>query len=121
MVAGADAVVLVVDAPAGLRAGDAELAALLRGADVAVIVVANKVDGPADVHLAAEFHKLGLGDPEPVSAARGHGTGDLLDRIAELVAGRGARRMTTTRSAWRSSGGRTSASLRSARSLVRTG
>jgi GTPase len=88
-VAGADAVVLVVDAPAGLRAGDAELAALLRGADVAVIVVANKVDGPADVHLAAEFHKLGLGDPEPVSAAHGHGTGDLLDRIAELVAGRG--------------------------------
>ena len=87
-VAGADAVVLVVDAPAGLRAGDAELAALLRGADAAVIVVANKVDSPADAHLAAEFHKLGLGDPEPVSAAHGHGTGDLLDRIAELVAAR---------------------------------
>jgi GTPase len=87
-IAGADAVVLVVDAPAGLRAGDAELAALLRAAEVPVIVVANKVDGPADVHLAAEFHKLGLGDPEPVSAAHGHGTGDLLDRIAELVAGR---------------------------------
>jgi GTP-binding protein len=87
-IADADAVVLVVDARAGLRAGDAELAALLRRADVAVIVVANKVDGPADVHLAAEFHKLGLGDPEAVSAAHGHGTGDLLDRIAELVAGR---------------------------------
>ena len=87
-IAGADAVVLVVDARAGLRAGDAELAALLRGAEVPVIVVANKIDGAADVHLAAEFHKLGLGDPEPVSAAHGHGTGDLLDRIAELVAGR---------------------------------
>jgi GTPase len=87
-IADADAVVLVVDARAGLRAGDAELAALLRRADVAVIVVANKVDGPADVHLAAEFHKLGLGDPEAVSAAHGHGTGDLLDRIAELVADR---------------------------------
>jgi GTPase len=85
-IAGADAVVLVVDARAGLRAGDAELAALLRAAEVPVIVVANKVDGPADVHLAAEFHKLGLGDPEPVSAAHGHGSGDLLDRIAELVA-----------------------------------
>jgi GTPase len=85
-IAGADAVVLVVDARAGLRAGDAELAALLRAAEVAVIVVANKVDGPAEVHLAAEFHKLGLGDPEPVSAAHGHGSGDLLDRIAELVA-----------------------------------
>jgi GTPase len=87
-IAGADAVVLVVDARAGLRAGDAELAALLRGADVPVIVVANKIDSTADAHLAAEFHKLGLGDPEPVSAAHGHGTGDLLDRIAELVAGR---------------------------------
>jgi GTP-binding protein len=87
-IAGADAVVLVVDARAGLRAGDAELAALLRSAEAPVIVVANKIDGPADVHLAAEFHKLGLGDPEPVSAAHGHGTGDLLDRIAELVAGR---------------------------------
>jgi GTPase len=87
-IADADTVVLVVDARAALRAGDAELAALLRRADVPVIVVANKVDGPADFHLAAEFHKLGLGDPEPVSAAHGHGTGDLLDRIAELVAGR---------------------------------
>ena len=87
-IAGADAVVLVVDARAGLRAGDAELAALLRGAGAPVIVVANKIDSPADAHLAAEFHKLGLGDPEPVSAAHGHGTGDLLDRIAELVAAR---------------------------------
>jgi GTPase len=87
-IADADTVVLVVDARAALRAGDAELAALLRRADVPVIVVANKVDGPADFHLAAEFHKLGLGDPEPVSAAHGHGTGDLLDRIAERVAGR---------------------------------
>jgi GTPase len=86
-IAGADAVLLVVDARAGLRAGDAELAALLRGAGVPAIVVANKIDGPADSHLAAEFHKLGLGDPEPVSAAHGHGTGDLLDRVAELVGG----------------------------------
>ena len=88
-IASADAVVLVVDARAALRAGDAELAALLRGAGAPVIVVANKIDSPADAHLAAEFHKLGLGDPEPVSAAHGHGTGDLLDRIAELVAARG--------------------------------
>jgi GTP-binding protein len=87
-IAGADAVVLVVDARAGVRAGDAELAALLRGAGAPVIVVANKIDSPADGHIAAEFHKLGLGDPEPVSAAHGHGTGDLLDRIVELVAAR---------------------------------
>jgi GTP-binding protein len=84
--AGAAAIVLVVDARAGLRAGDAELAGLLRGADVPVLVAANKIDQPGDEHLAAEFHKLGLGDPHPVSAAHGHGTGDLLDSIAAIAA-----------------------------------
>ena len=84
--ASADAVLLVVDARAGLRAGDAELASLLRGAEVPVIVVANKIDRPADAHLAAEFHKLGLGEPRPVSAAHGHDSGDLLDALAELAA-----------------------------------
>jgi GTPase len=84
--AGAAAIVLVVDARAGLRAGDAELAALLRGADVPVLVAANKIDQPGDEHLAAELHKLGLGDPHPVSAAHGHGTGDLLDSIAAIAA-----------------------------------
>jgi GTPase len=87
-IAGADAVLLVVDARAGLRPGDSELAALLRGAEVPVIVVANKLDRPADAHLAAEFHKLGLGEPRPVSAAHGHGTGDLLDAIAAIAAER---------------------------------
>jgi GTP-binding protein len=85
-IATADAVLLVVDARAGVRQGDAELAATLRGADVPVLVVANKVDRPADEHLTAELHGLGLGDPHPVSAAHGHGTGDLLDRIAEIAA-----------------------------------
>ena len=84
--ASADAVLLVVDARAGLRAGDAELASLLRGAEVPVLVVANKIDRPADAHLAAEFHKLGLGEPRPVSAAHGHDSGDLLDALAELAA-----------------------------------
>ncbi|MGH2992227.1 MAG: ribosome biogenesis GTPase Der, partial [Solirubrobacterales bacterium] len=84
--ASADAVLLVVDARAGLRAGDAELASLLRGAEVPVLVVANKIDRPADAHLAAEFHKLGLGEPRPVSAAHGHDSGDLLDAVAGLAA-----------------------------------
>jgi GTPase len=84
--AGAAAIVLVVDARAGLRAGDAELAGLLRGADVPVLVAANKIDQPGDEHLAAEFYGLGLGDPHPVSAAHGHGTGDLLDSIARIAA-----------------------------------
>jgi GTPase len=83
---GADAIVLVVDARAGLRPGDAELASLLRRAEVPVLVVANKIDRPEDVHMAAEFHGLGLGEPHAVSAAHGHGTGDLLDCVAAIAA-----------------------------------
>ena len=84
-IAEADVVLLVVDARAGLRAGDAELAEILRRADVTVVVVANKVDRPGDEHLGAEFHKLGLGEPSPVSATHGLGTGDLLDRVVGLL------------------------------------
>jgi GTPase len=82
----ADVAVLVVDAAAGLRPGDAELAAELRAAAAPVIVAANKVDDGRQAPQAAEFHRLGLGEPVPVSAAHGLGTGDLLDRIAESVA-----------------------------------
>jgi len=82
--ADSDVVLLVVDARAGARPGDHELAGLLRRAPVPVLVAANKVDTHAELPLAAEFHSLGLGDPVPVSAAQGLGTGDLLDRIAAL-------------------------------------
>ena len=81
----ADAILLVVDARAGMRPGDTELAELLRGAKPPTIVVANKTDSVRDEALAAEFYSLGLGDPAPVSAAHGLGTGDLLDRLAELL------------------------------------
>ena len=83
--ADADVVVLVVDARAGLRAGDAELADLLRRASQPVLVAANKIDVVADMPAAAEFHRLGLGDPFPVSAGQGLGTGDLLDAIVERL------------------------------------
>ncbi|MGH2890732.1 MAG: ribosome biogenesis GTPase Der, partial [Solirubrobacteraceae bacterium] len=82
--ADAAAVVLVVDARAGLRAGDQELADLLRRSPLPVLVAANKIDSARDLSLAAEFHALGLGEPIAVSAAQGLGTGDLLDRIAGL-------------------------------------
>jgi GTPase len=89
-IAEADTILLVVDGRAGVRAGDAELAKTLRGGDVPVLVVVNKVDRPGDEHLAAEFHKLGLGDPFAVSATHGLGSGDLLDRAVELLGERPA-------------------------------
>jgi GTP-binding protein len=79
--ADAELAVLVVDARAGLRPGDEELADLLRRAHMPVVVAANKCDTVADLPLAAEFHRLGLGEPIPVSATQGLGSGDLLDRI----------------------------------------
>jgi GTP-binding protein len=81
----ADVAVLVVDARAGIRPGDLDVADLLRRATVPSIVAANKIDTVADLPLAADFHRLGLGDPVPVSAAHGLGTGDLLDRLVALV------------------------------------
>jgi GTP-binding protein len=77
--------VLVVDARAGVRPGDEELADLLRRAPLPCIVAANKCDGVAELPLAADFHRLGLGEPLAVSAAQGLGTGDLLDRIVALL------------------------------------
>ncbi len=87
-IAEADLVMMVVDVRAGLRVGDAELAATLRGAEVPVLVVANKADRSSDFPLAAEFYKLGLGEPQSISATHGLGTGDLLDRLVASLAER---------------------------------
>jgi GTP-binding protein len=83
--ADAQVALLVVDARAGLRPGDEEIADILRRGDVPVVLAANKIDSPRDLALAHDFHGLGLGEPMPVSAAQGLGTGDLLDRLVELL------------------------------------
>jgi GTP-binding protein len=83
--ADAQVAVLVVDARAGVRPGDEEMADLLRRSSLPMIVAANKCDGVAEIPQASEFHRLGLGAPIPVSAAQGLGTGDLLDMIVELL------------------------------------
>jgi GTP-binding protein len=83
--ADADAVVLVVDARAGLRPGDEEMAELLRRAPLPVLVAANKIDTAKDLPLSADFYALGFGEPIAVSAAQGLGTGDLLDRMAAMA------------------------------------
>jgi GTP-binding protein len=84
-IADADVIAHVIDARAGLGPGDAEVAALLRSAPQPVVLVANKMDNPRETHLLAELHGLGLGEPLPVSATHGLGTGDLLDRLVELM------------------------------------
>jgi GTP-binding protein len=86
-IAEADLVLLVVDAKVGPTPGDEELAAILRRARTPVLVLANKVDDPARDADALEFHRLGLGDPVPISALHGHGSGDLLDAIVARLPG----------------------------------
>ena len=83
----ADLVLLVVDAQAGVTPGDEELAEILRSSRRPVLVVANKLDDPRRDAEALEFHRLGLGDPFPISALHGHGTGDLLDEVVGRLPG----------------------------------
>jgi GTP-binding protein len=87
----ADLVLFVVDAKAGVTPGDEELADILRSSRRPVIVLANKLDDPRRDSEALEFHRLGLGDPMPISALHGHGTGDLLDEIVRRLPGGGER------------------------------
>src|SRR5213596_3162991 len=84
-VAASDVVLFLVDVEEGVHPADLEIAQYLRKADRPVILVANKADQlPKDTrHLA--FYELGLGDPFPVSAAVGKSSGDLLDRVVELL------------------------------------
>jgi GTP-binding protein len=83
----ADVVLFVVDARAGITPGDEDLAQILRASRRDVIVVANKLDNPRRDAEALEFHRLGLGDPLPLSALHGHGTGDLLDEVVGRLPG----------------------------------
>jgi GTP-binding protein len=87
----ADLVLFVVDARAGTTPGDEELAQILRESRKPVLVVANKIDDPAQESLALEFHRLGFGEPFPVSGLHGSNTGDLLDEILELLPGESER------------------------------
>jgi GTP-binding protein len=85
----ADLVLFVVDARAGITPGDEEIAELLRASNQPVLVIANKIDDPSRDTDAAEFYRLGLGDPVPLSGLHGHGTGDLLDTVVSMLPGEG--------------------------------
>jgi GTP-binding protein len=89
-VADADLVLFVVDAQLGITPGDEEVAQILRKAHKPVLVLANKIDDSRHETLALELHRLGLGDPFPISGLHGLGTGDLLDEIVDSLEAHGA-------------------------------
>ncbi len=77
----ADEVLFVVDAMNGVTDLDDRVAEILRRSRKPVILVANKVDSNDWLYNVPEFYSLGLGEPYPVSAMTGYGTGDLLDEV----------------------------------------
>ena len=88
----ADLVLFLCDIKNGVTDWDMDVAQILRrnassnrGGGLPVILVANKADDGKDLYGQYDFYKLGLGDPYPISAATGSGTGDLLDKVVEML------------------------------------
>ena len=81
----ADLVLFLVDVTTGLTDLDEDVAQILRGSKLPIILVANKTDNNAQVYDSYEFYKLGLGEPVCISSATGSGTGDLLDMVLEKL------------------------------------
>ena len=83
-ISAADVIVLVTEIGTGVTAADKDVANMLLRAKKPVVLVVNKMDNPSSVDPTLyEFYSLGLGDPIPVSAVHGHGTGDMLDACLE--------------------------------------
>jgi len=81
----ADLVLFVVDVETGITDLDEDVATILRRVNLPVILVANKVDNSGQAYESAEFYRLGLGEPQCISAATGGGTGDLLDYLLDRL------------------------------------
>ncbi len=81
----ADVILFMVDIKNGVTDLDDHVADILRRSKKPIILVTNKADNNEGIYGAAEFYSLGLGDPMPVSAINGSGTGDLLDEILRLM------------------------------------
>jgi GTP-binding protein len=84
-VKGADVVVFVTDATTDLTDDDLGVARVLQRSGIPYVFAANKVDGPSGELMLDHLWGLGLGEPIPVSALHGRNTGDLLDRIVDLL------------------------------------
>ena len=81
----ADVIVLVVDGTVGVTDEDEEVARVVRRAKKPVILVVNKMDNPANELASWQYYSLGVGEPRPISAGHGYGTGDLLDEVVAAL------------------------------------
>lgn len=81
----ADAIIFMVDVKDGITAADQEVAEMLRATNKPVILAVNKADSLSRVQEAVEFWSLGLGEPIPISAYHGTGTGDVLDALYQAL------------------------------------
>jgi GTP-binding protein len=81
----ADLVLLLVDGQSGINPIDADIAKRLRQSGANVMLAVNKLDEIREQDARHGFHELGLGEPWPVSATTGKGTGDLLDEIVRQL------------------------------------
>jgi len=81
----AEVIIFLVDVTEGVTASDLEIAHLLRRSSKPVLLTVNKADNESRRQEAMEFYDLGLGDPFPISALHGTGTGDLLDALLKAV------------------------------------
>ena len=81
----ADAIIFVVDATTGVTEEDETVARILRRTKKPTFLVVNKLDNPSDEKTIWDFYSLGVGEPMPLSAAHGHGTGDLLDEVVTAL------------------------------------
>jgi GTPase len=86
----ADEVIFVVDGHEGITALDKEIAGILRKSKKRIVLTVNKVDSASAEYEAAEFHRLGLGDPVSISALGGRNIGDFLDTLTEQLPANGA-------------------------------
>jgi GTP-binding protein len=81
----AEVIIFLVDGASGVSPLDHEIADILRREQVPILLVVNKIDSTARSDRSSEFYELGLGDPIPISALHGRGTGDMLDRVTEVM------------------------------------
>lgn len=81
----ADIILFLVDGKTGINADDEAVARILQRTDKPVMLLVNKMDTPNKLDAMWEFYQLGLGDPWPVSATHGNGTGDMLDAMVDML------------------------------------